>query len=75
MKMKTEHFVLIRNTDCFLKLCSDIAGAWLNDAYLDEIWEEKENGDEVYTEDAQDRFNDILDIVEHILENNGITKE
>ena len=66
MKMKTENF---------LELCSDIAGAWLNDAYLDEIWEEKENGDEVYTEDAQDRFNDILDMVEQILENNGITKE
>ena len=66
MKMKTENF---------LELCSDIAGAWLNDAYLDDIWEEKENGDEVYTEDAQDRFNGILDLVEQILTNNGITKE
>ena len=71
MKMKTENYV---------ELCSDIAGAWLNDAliiggYIDDIWEKKENGDEVYTEDAQDRFNDILDLVEQILTKNGITKE
>ena len=70
MKMKTENF---------LELCSDIAEAWLHDAliiggYIDDIWEEKENGDEVYTEDVQDRFNDILDLVEQILTKNGITK-
>ena len=61
-------------TESFLELCSDIAGAWLSDAYLEDIWEKKENGDEVYTEDAQDRFNGILDLVEQILTKNGITK-
>lgn len=69
MKMKTENF---------LELCSDIAGAWLNDIYIDhqdELFEQKANGDEVYTESAQDHFNSILDAVEQILESNGITKE
>ena len=40
----------------------------MNDAYLDDIYVEDENGDERYTEEAQDRFNDILDEVQAILE-------
>ena len=51
----------------FLELSADIAGAWLEDAYLDDIWQEDDNGDERYTDDAQDRFNDILDTVQDIL--------
>lgn len=52
----------------FLELSAEIAEAWMNDAYLDEIYVEDENGDERYTEEAQDRFNDILDEVQAILE-------
>jgi len=52
----------------FLQVSAEIAEAWLEDAYLDPIWEVDENGDEVYTEDAQDRFNDILDVVQGILD-------
>ena len=51
----------------FLELSADIAGAWLEDAYLDDIWLEDDNGDERYTNDAQDRFNDILDTVQDML--------
>tara|TARA_R100000995_G_scaffold35076_1_gene15925 strand:+ start:654 stop:893 length:240 start_codon:yes stop_codon:yes gene_type:complete len=51
----------------FLELSADIAGAWLEDAYLDDIWQEDDNGDERYTDDAQDRFNDILDTVQDML--------
>ena len=52
----------------FLELSAEIAEAWMNDAYLDDIYVEDENGDERYTEEAQDRFNDILDEVQAIIE-------
>ena len=51
----------------FLELSADIAGAWLEDAYLDDVWQEEDNGDMRYTDDAQDRFNDILDTVQDML--------
>ena len=51
----------------FLELSADIAGAWLEDAYLDNVWQEEDNGDMRYTNDAQDRFIDILDTVQGIL--------
>jgi len=51
----------------FLELSADIAGAWLEDAYLDDVWQEEDNGDMHYTDDAQDRFNDILDTVRDML--------
>jgi len=40
----------------------------MNDAYLDLFDIEDENGDERYTEEAQDCFNAILDEVQAILE-------
>ena len=60
----------------FLELSAEIAEAWMNDAYLDDIYVEDENGDERYTEEAQDRFNDILDEVQAILEGyvRGVTE-
>lgn len=66
MKMKTDNYVELR---------SDIAEAWLNDNFLGPIYEEQENGDIIFTEKAQDRYIDIVNIVEQILGNNGITKE
>ena len=51
----------------FLELSADIAGAWLEDAYLDDVCQEEDNGDMHYTNDAQDRFNDILDTVQDML--------
>ena len=51
----------------FVELAATIAGAWLEDAYLDNVWTEIENGNEVYTEEAQDRFNDIYDTVQNIM--------
>lgn len=54
----------------FVELSATIAGAWLEDAYLDNVWDaytEDDNGDEVYTEEAQDRFNDIYDTVQNIM--------
>ena len=56
----------------FVELAATIAGAWLEDIHdfnprLDSPWTEDENGDEVYTEEAQDRFNDIYDTVQNIM--------
>ena len=51
----------------FVELSATIAGAWLEDAYLDNVWTEDDNGNEVYTEEAQDRFNDIYDTVQNIM--------
>jgi len=51
----------------FLELSADIADAWLEDAYLDNVWLEDDNGCERYTDDAQDRFIDILDTVQGML--------
>ena len=56
------------SNETFIELSAEIAEAWMNDAYLDDIYVEDENGDERYTEEAQDRFNDILDEVQAILE-------
>ena len=56
------------SNETFLELSAEIAEAWMNDAYLDDIYVEDDNGDERYTEEAQDRFNDILDEVQAILE-------
>lgn len=65
-KLETDTMKFFTNEQ-FLELSADIAGAWLEDAYLDDIWLEDDNGDERYTDDAQDRFNDILDTVQGIL--------
>tara|TARA_R110002124_G_scaffold136918_1_gene299773 strand:- start:965 stop:1183 length:219 start_codon:yes stop_codon:yes gene_type:complete len=62
----TSEKVLMFN-EKFLELSADIAGAWLEDAYLDNVWQEDHNGDMHYTNDAQDRFNDILDTVQDML--------
>jgi len=56
------------SNETFLELSAEIAEAWMNDAYLDLFDIEDENGDERYTEEAQDCFNAILDEVQAILE-------
>ena len=66
LETDTMEFGLLTNEQ-FLNLSADIAGAWLEDAYLDNVWQEEDNGDMRYTDDAQDRFNDILDTVQDML--------
>jgi len=50
-----------------LELSCDIASYILEDTYLDNLYEESESGNEVYTEEAQERFVQHLDIIEGIL--------
>jgi len=51
----------------FVELYSTIGGVWLEDAYLDPIWNEDDPENITYTEEAQDRFNEITDQLDGIL--------
>ena len=51
----------------FVELYSTIGEAWLEDAYLDPIWDESDPENITYTEEAQDRFNEITDKLDGIL--------
>ncbi len=50
-----------------LELSCDIASYILEETYLDNLYEESESGNEVYTDEAQERFVQHLDIIEGIL--------
>jgi len=51
----------------WVELYSTLSTFILNFSALDSIWTEDENGEEVYTEEAQDKFIHIVDQVEDIL--------
>jgi hypothetical protein len=51
----------------WVELYSTLSTFILNFSALDSIWTEDENGEEVYTEDKQDEFCDIVSEVEDIL--------
>jgi len=51
----------------WIEMYSDLAGMFLEYKAIDRIWVEDENGDERYTEDAQNEFNHISDMVEEIM--------
>lgn len=50
----------------FNELSTTIAGVWL-ESLIYNVWTEDDNGDEVYTEEAQDRFNEIFNTVQNIM--------
>lgn len=50
-----------------LELSCDIASYILEETHLDYPYKECENGDTVYTDEAQERFVQHLDIIEGIL--------
>lgn len=52
----------------FLSMVCDIAAYSLEDTYLDNPYKTAANGDVVYTDEAQDRFNGHLDVIVGILE-------
>ena len=51
----------------WVELKSELAGMFLEYKAIDRIWVEDENGDERYTEDAQNEFDHISDMVEEIM--------
>ena len=66
---------MILSAEKYLELTADLADAILCDTYLDDVLIEHENGDIRYTEEAQDRFNEHLDMVCEKLSAHGIHKE
>ena len=54
-------------SETWVELYSTLSNYILEFSALDPVWTENENGEEVYTEEAQDKFIDIVDEVEDIL--------
>jgi len=51
----------------WIEMYSELAAMFLEYKAIDRIWVQDENGDERYTEDAQNEFNDISEIVEEVM--------
>ena len=62
------------NDEDYVSLYSDMAEAFLEDTFVGEMHVIAANGDQCYTEAAQDRYMDICNIVENVLEQNGIVQ-
>jgi len=62
------------NDDSYISLYSDMAAAFLNDTFEGQMHVIAANGDQSYTEPAQDRFNEICDIVTDVLDKNNIVQ-
>ena len=54
-------------SETWIELYSTLSNHILEYSALDSVWTEDENGGEVYTEDAQNKFMDISEQVEDIL--------
>jgi hypothetical protein len=66
---------MILPAETYIELTADLADAILCDTYPDDVLIEHENGDILYTEEAQERFNEHLDMVCDKLSAYGIYKE
>ena len=56
-------------TEDWVELCSDLAEWYVEEsALLDSPWQEDDEGNLSYTDDAQDRFNAASSAIEEILE-------
>ncbi len=62
------------NDQDYISLYSDMAAAFLTDTFKGQIHEIAANGNQSYTEPAQDRFNEICDIVTDVLDENNIVQ-
>ena len=63
------------NDQDYISLYSDMAAAFLNDTFEGQMHIIEANGNQYYTEPAQDRFNEICDIVTDVLDENNIVQE
>ena len=62
-------------SEIWVELYSEIASAMVNYSALDPITKIMDNGDECYTDEAQEKFEDCVGIVEEILESLFIKEE
>ena len=54
-------------TEDWVELSSDLAEWYVEESSLDNPWQEDDEGNLSYTDDAQDRFNDAFGRVQEIL--------
>jgi hypothetical protein len=66
---------IILPAETYIELTVKLADAILCDTYLDVVLIEDKNGDTRYTEEAQNRFEEHLEMVEYHLSEYGICKE
>ena len=64
---KSQSYKINLSSETWVELYSSLSSFILHFSALDPVWTENENGEEVYTEDAQNKFMDISDQVEDIL--------
>ena len=59
--------------DVWVSLYADISIKWLEELYrlndYEDVWRLDENGDEVFTNEGQETYNNIVDEVEETLSN------
>ena len=76
-EIKSDQTIELNDQD-YISLYSDMAAAFLNDTFNrgdeSQIWITDKNGNQSYTEPAQDRFNEICDIVTDVLDENNIVQ-
>ena len=67
---------VILSQDMYIELYSSMAEVMLveNKGGLIELYATEDNGDERFTDQAQDIFNDYCDLVEQVLAGQGIEK-
>jgi len=67
---------VILSQDMYINLYANMAEAMLveHQGGLIELYVTEENGDERFTDEAQDIFNDYCDLVEQVLAGQGIEK-
>jgi hypothetical protein len=64
---KSQSYKINLAAETWVELYSSLSSFILHFSALDPVWTEDENGEEIYTEDAQNKFMDISDQVEDIL--------
>ena len=64
---KSQSYKINLSSETWVELYSSLSSFILHFSALDPVWTEDENGGEVYTEDAQNKFMDISEQVEDIL--------
>ena len=72
---KLTQYPIVLDAPSYIELATDLAGAWLENTYLDPIWETDSEGGQSYTVEAQDVFNYWLEQIESILHSNRIYKQ
>jgi len=72
---KLTQYPIVLDAPNYIELATDLAGTWLENTYLDPIWETDSEGNQSYTVEAQDVFNYWLEQIESILHSNRIFKD